>query len=167
MKNQRLERRKMLQQAGLVGAGALAGLAPLTAQAEQGGDGHSIEGAWLIRVTPEGAPQSATYEVLNLYTMGGGVAGASARDPATGSSVYGAWTRSGGHQFQITFVGFTFDRASGEWTGRLKVQARATLSNENQAINGPARVSIYAPSGSLIAQVPTSFSGTRILVDSL
>src|ERR1700716_81727 len=73
MNNQPLEGRKMLQRAGLWGAGALAGLAPLTAQAEQGGDGHSIEGAWLIRVTPEGAPQSATYEVLNLYTMGGGV----------------------------------------------------------------------------------------------
>jgi hypothetical protein len=167
MRTQAFERRAVLRGTGLLGAGVFAGLAPLAAHAAYGDDSHGIEGAWLILVTPQGAPPSAAYEVLNLYTVGGGVAGASAHDPATGSSVYGAWRRSGDHQFQITFVGFTFDKTSGAWTGRLKVQARATLSQDGQTISAPARVSIYTPSGSLIVQSHTSFSGGRIAVEPL
>jgi len=167
MKPQQLERRKLLRGAGVLGAGAFVALAPGAIQAAQSDETRGIEGAWLILVTPQGAPASDSYEVLNLYTAGGGVAGASAHDPATGSSVYGAWRRTGDHQFQITFVGFTFDKTSGAWTGRLKVQARATLTQDGQTISGLARVSIYTPSGSLIVQSPTSFSGSRIAVEPL
>ncbi len=80
---------------------------------------------------------------------------------------YGAWKKTENRQFQITFVAFTFDRATGQTTGRLKVQARATLSEDAETLSGPARVSIYSTSGSLIVQVPTSFDGTRIAVEPL
>jgi len=165
MNTRNFERRKMLRGAGVLGAGVVAGLAPRAAQARERDCTHGIEGTWLILVQPGGAPQSAAYEVLNLYTVGGGVAGASANDPATGSSAYGAWRKTENRQFQITFVAFTFDRVTGQTTGRLKVQARATLSDDDRTLSGPARVSIYSTSGSLIVQVPTAFSGTRIAVE--
>ena len=136
MKPQQFDRRKLLRGAGVVGAGAFAALAPGVIQAAQSNDTRGIEGAWLILVTPQGAPPSATYEVLNLYIAGGGVAVASAHAPATGSSVYGAWRKSRVRQFQITFIGFTFDRTSWAWTGRLKVQARATLSQHGRQSAG-------------------------------
>src|SRR6266511_1423911 len=86
MNTQQFERRRMLRGAVVLGTGVVAGLAPRAAQARERDDTNGIEGTWLILVRPGGAPQSAAYEVLNLYTVGGGVAGASAHDPATGSS---------------------------------------------------------------------------------
>jgi hypothetical protein len=142
----RIDRRRALMGAGLVGAGALTALLPVSAIAadEEGTDlANPIEGAWLGDVKPDPASHQTPFRILNLYTRGGGVVGSSDQLPSTGSPGYGAWVRSGNHKFLITFELFVLVPAP----GIFRVRAEATYDRQTDRISGPARFD-FQPAGS-------------------
>ena len=167
MKDVHITRRQILKSAGAAGAalGALAVPAAAFADGGNGGDQgeRGIVGAWLIKVVPDG-PASVPYEVLNLYTPGGGVAGVASNEmePTNlSTSVYGAWQQTGPHKFAITFLLFTFT-PQGSRSGTLKVRAKAALSQDSGQISGPAVIEFAPPGGSFFRVGTTTFTGTRI-----
>ncbi len=161
---QPLSRRQLVKGAGVAGLGTLAAMVPAAALADDDRKKQRlITGAWLIRVVSDG-PTAVPHEVLNLYTADGGVAGASSDElePAhLGTSVYGAWARTGERQFAITFMAFQFT-PQGNPSGKLKVRAKATLSADGDHIAGPAVIEFSPPGVPFFQVATTNFSGTRI-----
>lgn len=155
-----INRREALIGAGLVGAGALTALLP-EAVAAAGTDSEGLQGAWLIKVTPDAGTQ-APHLVLTLYTEGGGVAAVSANPPTTGSSGLGAWERKGDNQYLEVFELFTFD-GTGSFAGILRIRTLSSVDGDNRI--GQARVDFQPPgSNDFFPAGSTHFTGTRIKV---
>ena len=160
-----LNRREALIGAGAVGAGALAALMPVGAVADNG-ESRGLEGAWLIRVTPDAGTQ-APHQVMALYTKGGGVVITSTFPPNSGTPGLGAWEHIGDHQYREIFESFTFD-PSGQVTGLLQVRTESTVDESGDHQTGRAHI-YFQPTGSstFFPAGSTHYTGTRINVQPL
>jgi hypothetical protein len=157
-----LNRRQAFTAAGLVGAGALTAMMPISAAAADT-EPAGPEGAWLVDVVDDAPPNTKT-QVLYLVTKGGGVAAISDSPPNTGSTGFGAWERTGDNQFRSTFEQFAFD-ASGKVTGIFRVRTVATIDKTADRMTGRAVLDIQ-PHGTTQFTLAgtTHFTGTRIKV---
>ncbi len=155
-----LDRRQLLKVAGVAGTGALAALAPTAALAESE-EGRSIVGSWLVNVT-QTSGTGAPHQVLILYAPGGVVAGSSSNDPA---GLIGSWARTGENQSRATFLLFVF--ASGHSIGMLRVREEATVAKDGDHLTGRAVLEFIPSGGTPVPAGTTTFTGTRIKVESL
>jgi hypothetical protein len=155
----RLSRRQAIVGAGLVGGGALAALmaAPAVAASEVQ---NGLEGSWLLKIVNDNGNPSN--QVLILDAAGGGVAAVSDNSPASGSTGFGAWQRTGENDYLETFELFSFD-ASGKVAGILRIRAQSALDESGDQRSGRARLE-FRPTGApdFFTVGTTHFSGSRI-----
>jgi len=152
-------RQALLGAGGLVGAGALAALAQTSALAASD-ETRGLVGAWLVDVVPDDG--SASYQVLILYTAGGGVAAISNNPPTSGSVGFGQWEHTTDREYVEAFELFTFDPA-GAPTGILRIRAVSQLNEAADRMTGHASIG-FQPAGSatFFPAGTTHFTGERI-----
>jgi hypothetical protein len=157
--DRRLSRRQAIVGAGLVGGGALAAIMAAPAVAADEGQ-NGLEGSWLLKIVNDnGSPSN---QVLILDSTGGGVAAVSDNSPASGSTGFGAWQKSGENQYLETFELFSFD-ASGKLAGILRIRAQSALDETGDQRGGRARLELRPVGAPDFFTVGTThFSGSRI-----
>src|SRR5437016_670542 len=106
-----MDRRKVLERAGVLGGAALLAAAPSTALADDDTQSNSLEGAW-IGATNAGPP-FPPFVAAYTFARGGGMVTSSSIDlsPRSLSTPgYGAWKRESARSFLFTFNAFVFDQ---------------------------------------------------------
>ncbi len=168
MRNLRIDRRRMLKSAAVVGA--LAALGPAAAFAKQGDEAEGVEGSWFVTVTPA-RPGQAPFQGLWSFARGGVLLLTHTVDrlaPGGGSASpeHGAWVETGERDFGTTSRQLLFDQ-KGNFQGTLRVRAVGALNEASDAFSGSARVDGFDPSGRLRFSTNSTFGGTRMRVESV
>ena len=111
--------------------------------ASQGKGARSLEGGWLVRLTPTSA--TPPFDELMTFSAGGGIV-ESNNFPfhllglAAGPG-HGTWSHAGDHSFQFTFLKFLF-LPNGQASGTLKASGMLSYNIVEDTWSGPATVSI-------------------------
>lgn len=156
----RIQRKQLLQGAGLGVLGMFAGLhaAPVAAQAQglNQGKGKSVEGSWHVTVHVDGTPDP--FDTLYAFAPGGVFVRVDGRNNAPS---LGYWKKQGKNSIAIAFIVFNFN-ASGQRTGTITALATATLKGDT--ISGPFSATAVDMSSKPLAGFPKTgtFEGTRI-----
>ena len=150
-----VSRRRVLT--GLGAAGAAAGFAALTGDAEAAQP--TVLGTWLIKPTTGGGP--AGFQALAAFAAGGVFVTTGSDEVGTG---LGEWGTSGANGFAFTYLNFHFDTA-GKPASTVKVRAAGTFHGSR--LSGGATLSTFSPSGKRIRpDAHFTFSGTRVRVQA-
>lgn len=158
----RLNRREALMGTGLVGAGALAALVSgcgggSTAAANSPSSG--LEGAWLEEISLDDGQR---HQALILCTKDGGVGVTASLPPTLFGSGFGVWTRTGDHQYLITFEAFVFN-ASGQLDFLLRVRASPTIDQTGDHMTARVHFDVQPAGGSsLTGGGGGNWTGSRI-----
>ena len=143
--------------AGLGAAGAAAGLAVASQDAEAAG--ASVRGTWLIKPATAGAP--AGFEALAAFAAGGVFATTGSDEAGTG---LGEWVAHGTHGFGFTYLNFHFG-SDGKPANTVKVRAAGTFHGKR--MTGHATLETFDPSGSQVgSEAGFKFSGKRVAVEA-
>ena len=129
-------------------------------------------GSWMGVVTagPGGPPP---FRVLMNFTKDGGFTGSGDGDVGTtqsGSPQYGVWERVGGRnsrRFAVTFLQLYSTNTTGASQGMAKIRQTVILSRSGDTWQGPARVDIFAPDGTLVFSGTATATATRIQSEPL
>ena len=129
-------------------------------------------GSWMGVVTagPGGPPP---FRVLMNFTKDGGFTGSGDGDVGTtqsGSPQYGVWERVGGansRRFAVTFLQLYSTNGSGASQGMAKIRQTVILSRSGDTWQGPAKVDIFAPNGTLVFSGTATATATRIQSEPL
>jgi hypothetical protein len=127
-------------------------------------------GSWMGVVTnTQGGPPP--FRVLMNFTADGGFTGSGDGDNSVGSPQYGVWERvSGGRisrqQFAVTFRQLFYD-ANANPTGSAKIRQAVILSPSGDSWQGPFKVEIFAPDGTLVFSGGGTAAATRIQSEPL
>ncbi len=112
--------------------------------ASPGAGANSLEGSWIVRLTPTSNPQ-AQFDEFMTFSAGGGIVESNNfeffRLGLTAGPGHGTWSSAGANSFPFTFVKFLFT-PFGHPAGTLKVSGTITYSPANDTWNGPATVAI-------------------------
>jgi hypothetical protein len=163
-----MDRRKVLERAGVLGGAALIAMAPATAAlADEAESEHTLEGAWIgpTNAGPAFPPFTAAY----TFARGGGMVTSSSIDlsPRSLSTPgYGAWKRTGERDFLFTFKAFVFD-PQGNPAGVVTARATATLDVAGNAWSGTFKFDVVAPNGVTVFSGGGTHSAVRIQVEPL
>jgi hypothetical protein len=161
---QPVDRRQLLKAAGAVGAGALAGLAPVTAFAGRAeSSSHGIEGSWLVTVTVS-SPGPPPFTSLWSFASGGVFIATDAIDRLpqfSASPEHGAWLAENDREVSVAGMKLRFDPA-GNFVGTFKARGRATLDRDGDRFVGSARAELLDLSGTPFFSARVAFQGTRI-----
>lgn len=79
---------------------------------------------------------------------------------------HGNWTRTSFSTANYTFIAF-LGSASGAHTATIKVIGTATVSPDQKTWEGPGKIIVTTPSGTVLFQDEGTFKGKRIAVESL
>ncbi len=128
-------------------------------------------GSWMGVVTagPGGPPP---FRVLMNFTKDGGFTGSGDGDVGTtqsGSPQYGVWERVGGRnsrRFAVTFFQLFYAPDSSP-TGLHKIRQTVILSRSGDTWQGPGKVDIFAPNGTLVFSGTATATATRIQSEPL
>jgi hypothetical protein len=123
-----------------------------------GGSAPDLEGSWEITVTPDGGDPIVD---LATFTRGGGVIN-SDPDPNL-STGHGAWVRTGGDEFAVTFVHFL--SSGGVPLGRLKVRAVQQLDKQTDTFSGKFQTDVII-GGNVVQTICGTVTATRISVET-
>ena len=129
-------------------------------------------GSWMGVVTagPGGPPP---FRVLMNFTKDGGFTGSGDGDVGTtqsGSPQYGVWERVGGansRRFAVTFLQLYSTNTTGASQGMAKIRQTVILSHSGDTWQGPAKVDIFAPNGTLVFSGTATATATRIRSEPL
>jgi hypothetical protein len=157
-----LNRREGLMGTGLVSAGALAALmsgcgsgSTSVANSTSGG----LAGAWREEITLD---DGQVHQALILCTTDGGVAVTAALPPSSFESGFGTWTRTGDHQYLITFEALVI-KASGELDFRLRVSATPMIDQTGDQMTARVHFDVQpAGASSFTSGAGGSWKGSRI-----
>ena len=133
---------------------------------------RDLTGSWMGVVTagPGGPPP---FRVLMTFTGVGGFVGSGDGDVGvtqSGSPQYGVWERIGrGHsrRFALTFLQLFSSNSDASSRGTVKVRQTIILSRSGDTWQGPARVDIFAPNGTLVFSGTATATATRIQSEPL
>ena len=131
-----------------------------------------LTGSWMGVVTagPGGPPP---FRVLMTFTGVGGFVGSGDGDVGvtqSGSPQYGVWERIGrgnSRRFALTFLQLFSSNSDASSRGTVKVRQTIILSRSGDTWQGPARVDIFAPNGTLVFSGTATATATRIQSEPL
>jgi len=125
-------------------------------------------GSWIGVVTnTQGGPPP--FRVLMNFTADGGFTGSGDGDNSVGSPQYGVWERIGNRnsrRFAATFLQLFYD-ANANPTGSAKIRQTVILNSSGNAWEGPFKVDIFAPDGTLVFSGAGTATATRIQSEPL
>ena len=134
--------------------------------ASQGKGSRSVEGSWLVRLTP--TSNTPPFDEFMTFSAGGGIV-ESNNFPfhllgLSAGPGHGTWSHSGDHSFQFTFMKFLF-LPNGQASGTLKASGTISYSTINDTWSGPATVAICDNQGANCNTIDvTNGAATRIEV---
>ena len=111
--------------------------------ASQGKGARSLEGSWLVRLTPTSG--GAQFDEFMTFSAGGGIVESNnfafhLLGLAAGPG-HGTWSYAGDQSYPFTFVKFLY-LPTGQAAGTLKVSGTLTYLTDTDTWNGPATVAI-------------------------
>ena len=126
-----------------------------------------LTGSWMGVVTagPGGPPP---FRVLMNFTKDGGFVASGDGDVGvtqSGSPQYGVWERIGGRnsrRFALTFLQLYYSNSNSNSQGLGKIRQTIILSRSGDTWQGPGRVDIFAPDGTLVFSGTATATATRI-----
>jgi len=129
----------------------------------------NITGSWIGVVTnTQGGPPP--FRVLMNFTADGGFTGSGDGDNSVGSPQYGVWERVGrsrlSPRFAATFLQLFYDENANP-TGSAKIRQTIILDSSGNKWQGPAKVDIFAPDGTLVFSGTATATATRIQSEPL
>ena len=138
---------------GAAGAAEHAGQAGAGQAADRG---RQLAGTWRVTVQPDGAPASAAFESLLVYTSTGSVVETTSRAPS--SAGLGVWDRRGGGRFAVVVEKYRFSGTT--YVGRTVIEETSQVTPDGSRYTGRAVTTLLDAAG----QVQTSFSSTATAV---
>ena len=128
----------------------------------------SPTGSWIGVVTnTQGGPPP--FRVLMNFTADGGFTGSGDGDNSVGSPQYGVWERIGGRnsrKFAVTFLQLFYAPDSSS-RGSAKIRQTVILNSSGTEWQGPFKVEIFAPDGTLVFSGGGTATATRIRSEPL
>jgi hypothetical protein len=153
----------------LIAVGMLGNLAP--ARAQPAVFQHPV-GSWLYTVTipVDGNPaHNIVFQGVETYMMDGGYIETDqlSFSPTLGLSTpsHGAWGSTGGSDFLMTYLNFTFD-STGAATGKAMVRQTATIGKDKKSYSGSGDFRYFDPTGEVVLAGTFTVTATRIEVQA-
>lgn len=153
----------------LIAVGLLGNMAPICAQSMilQ----HPV-GSWLYTVTipvDDNPAHNIVFQGVETYMLGGGYIETDqlSFSPTLGLSTpsHGSWTSTGGSDFLMTYLNFTFD-STGKAQGKGLVRQTATISADKKSYSGSGDFSYFDPAGEVVLAGTFTVTATRIEVQA-
>ena len=153
----------------LIVVGMLGNLAPARAQpiVLQ----HPV-GSWLYTVTipvDDNPAHNIVFQGVETYMLGGGYIETDqlSFSPTLGLSTpsHGSWASTGGSDFLMTYLNFTFD-STGTAQGKGMVRQTATIGKDKKSYSGSGDFSYFDPTGKVVLAGTFTVTATRIEVQA-
>ena len=160
MAEHRLNRRRVLQRAGALGAaGALAVLHD-QAPAQAGGPepSNSILGSWLATVTnnPDSHMDTRPFPAMVTFDFGGGMT-----ETDLNGSGNGAWTVAGANTYRFRFLALSADK-KGNFNGTAAIAGTITVYADGMTASGTDTVTFTDTHGKVLGSIGQTVTATRI-----
>ena len=153
----------------LIAVGLLGNLAPARAQSMV--LQHPV-GSWLYTVTipvDDNPADSIVFQGVETYMLGGGYIETDqlSFSPTLGLSTpsHGSWVSTGGSDFLMTYLNFTFDK-NGTAMGKGLVRQIATISADKKSYSGRGDFSYLDPTGNVVLSGTFTVTARRIEVQA-
>ena len=153
----------------LMVAGMLGNLAP--ARAEPMVLQHPV-GSWLYTVTipvDDNPAHNIVFQGVETYMLGSSYIETDqlSFSPTLGLSTpsHGTWASTGGSDFLMTYLNFTFD-STGTAQGKGLVRQTATISADKKSYSGSGDFSYFDPTGKVVLAGTFTVTATRIEVQA-
>ena len=153
----------------LIVVGMLGNLAP--ARAEPMVLQHPV-GSWLYTVTipvDENPGHNIVFQGVETYMLDGGYIETDqlSFSPTLGLSMpsHGSWASTGGSDFLMTYLNFTFD-SSGTAQGKAVIRQTATIGKDKKSYSGSGDFSYFDPTGKIVLAGTFMVTATRIEVQA-
>ena len=161
--------RNALALPALIAVGLLGNMAPIHAQPMV--LQHPV-GSWLYTVTipvDDNPAHNIVFQGVETYMMGGGYIETDqlSFSPTLGLSTpsHGSWASTGGSDFLMTYLNFTFD-STGAAQGKGLVRQTATLGKDKKSYSGSGDFSYFDPTGKVVLAGTFTVTATRIEVQA-
>lgn len=133
-----------------------------TSQDRRSRDFETIEGTWIVDLTP--APPRRPQQILVTFARGGTlVADANAARPTLRSPWHGVWARLSYLDFITTWERWEFDEA-GRFAGRAEDRMAIAVDGTLETFSGNSKSFAFDQSGNLVASADATFRATRVNV---
>ena len=153
----------------LIVVGMLGNLAPARAQPMV--LQHPV-GSWLYTVTipvDDNPAHNIVFQGVETYMLGGGYIETDqlSFSPTLGLSTpsHGSWASTGGSDFLMTYLNFTFD-STGTAQGKGMVRQTATIGKDKKSYSGSGDFSYFDPTGKVVLAGTFTVTATRIEVQA-
>ena len=153
----------------LIAVGMLGNLAPARAQPMV--LQHPV-GSWLYTVTipvDDNPAHNIVFQGVETYMLGGGYIETDqlSFSPTLGLSTpsHGSWASTGGSDFLMTYLNFTFD-STGTAQGKGMVRQTATIGKDRKSYSGSGDFSYFDPTGKVVLAGTFTVTATRIEVQA-
>jgi hypothetical protein len=153
----------------LIAVGMLGNLAPARAQPMV--LQHPV-GSWLYTVTipvDDNPAHNIVFQGVETYMLGGGYIETDqlSFSPTFGLSTpsHGSWASTGGSDFLMTYLNFTFD-STGTAQGKGMVRQTATIGKDKKSYSGSGDFSYLDPTGKVVLAGTFTVTATRIEVQA-
>ena len=135
---------------------ALHGTVPSGA-AQAHDQGRQLAGTWKVTVQPDGAPASAAFESLLVYTSTGSVVETTSRAPS--SAGLGVWDHRGAGRYEVVVEKYRFEGAA--YVGRTVVRETSQLAPGGARYTGRAVTTLLDASGQVVRSFGSTATGVR------
>ena len=126
-----------------------------------GGQGHDrgrqLAGTWEVIVQPDGAPASAAFSSMFVYTSTGSVVETTSRAPS--SAGLGTWDRRGAGRYEVVVEKYRFDGPA--FVGRTVIEEAQQLSPDGSRYTGRAVTTVLDASGRVLRTFTSTATGVR------
>jgi hypothetical protein len=153
----------------LIVVGTLGNLAPARAQPMV--LQHPV-GSWLYTVTipvDDNPAHNIVFQGVETYMLGGGYIETDqlSFSPTLGLSTpsHGSWASTGGSDFLMTYLNFTFD-STGTAQGKGMIRQTATIGKDTKSYSGSGDFSYFDPTGKVVLAGTFTVTATRIEVQA-
>ena len=153
----------------LIVVGMLGNLAPARAQPMV--LQHPV-GSWLYTATipvDDNPAHNIVFQGVETYMLGGGYIETDqlSFSPTLGLSTpsHGSWASTGGSDFLMTYLNFTFD-STGTAQGKGMIRQTATIGKDKKSYSGGGDFSYFDPTGKVVLAGTFTVTATRIEVQA-
>lgn len=135
---------------------ALQGVVPSGA-AQAHDRGRQLAGTWKVTVQPDGAPASAAFDSMLVYTSTGSVVETTSRAPS--SAGLGVWDRRGAGRYSVVVEKYRFEGAT--YVGRTVIEETSRLAPDGARYTGRAVTTVLDASGQVLRTFGSTATGVR------